>query len=164
MILFVVLYFETRMFDVSLCIHYSQNITLHAAVGQDYFRTIFPRLKHRDSFHPWCGDGKTGHANQALSFSVNMFHSFESLCVLRLNLFVTKTDLLYTWLLEMYSVWLKRLTHIYEKGPLFETTFFLNKFWSLAKWSQHWTFSTSWLCQVWGISLYYKINSRWLLS
>lgn len=45
---------------------------------QGYFRTIFPRLKHRGSFGLWCGDGMTGHANQALSFSVNMFYSLGS--------------------------------------------------------------------------------------
>lgn len=51
---------------------------LHAAVWGDYFRTIFPRLKHRGSFLLWCGDGMTGLANQALSFSVNMFYSLDS--------------------------------------------------------------------------------------
>lgn len=74
-ILFVVhFYCQTQMFDVSLCINYP-NTRLHTAVGRSYFQTIFPRLKHRGSSLLWCGDRMTGLANQALSFSVNMFYS-----------------------------------------------------------------------------------------
>lgn len=80
------LLFSVHFFSCSLhvrgqnvwCFHCASitHSRLHAAVGQGYFRTIFPRIKQGGSLLLWCGDGMTGRANQALSFSVNMFYSF----------------------------------------------------------------------------------------
>ncbi len=66
-----------RMFDVFIVHPLPTADYMQLWVG-GYFRIIFPRIKQGASFLLWCGDGMTGCANQALTFSVNMFYSLGS--------------------------------------------------------------------------------------
>lgn len=72
---------------------------LHAAVGQRYFRTIFPRIKQRA---PFCFDVAMEWQDMQTRLWVFLSTCFTAweLCVLRLHLSVshTKATFLHTWL------------------------------------------------------------------
>ena len=72
-----------------------------------YFRTIFPRLKHRGSFLLWCGDGMTGHANRGFEFFCqHVLQLGECACLASICLCLT-LKILNALRLAAENLWLK---------------------------------------------------------